>query len=178
MYIFFEYFFRSLYNKINDQDDDENAANIYRKGESKGFKLTKIFFCYGCCQVLTFTTALFRAIFDICNGKTDTSAWKLPTNITLPFDTQSVYGWLLNWFLQINVGIAYSLSIILISTHFACFCFYIVATCKNFDLLIDSLHIDIEQIQQEKNTQKHPKMWQNAKEKLQQAIEMHITIYE
>ena len=140
-------------------------------------KLTKIFFYYGCVQVSTFFAAFFSAIFDICNGNIDVSAWNLPVPVELPFDIKSIFGWFLNWFFQFGSGTVYSFCMILTTTHFVCFCYYIIATCKHFDLFIESLHADCDKIEKEKNTQKHPKMWSNVRENLQHIVEIHINIY-
>lgn len=125
----------------------------------------------------TFSTALIRAIFDVCTGKIDTSAWMLPLNVILPFDQQSVFGWFLNWCLQLCTSIGYSVSMILTTTHFVCFCYYIIATCNHIDLLFEAIGIECEQIQKETNTRNNSKLWRNARGKFQQTIELHTQIY-
>lgn len=141
-------------------------------------KYARFSFYYGCGHVSTFSTAFIGAIFDIYNGNSDTSAWNLAFNLLLPFDTQSIFGWFLDWFFQFYMSIIYALCTILITSHFACFCYYIIATCNQFGLMIEALHFDCKQIRKEKNMQKCSEMWKNAREKLQEAIEMHVQIYE
>lgn len=155
-----------------------DVSTMYLANEMKCRKFSKFFFYYGCGHVSSFSTALILAIYDICNGKTDTSAWNLSFNVVLPFDTRSIFGWFLDWLYQFSMVINYAICMILSATHFACFCYYIIATCSQFDLMIDALRFDCEQIQKEKNIRKHMKMRQNAMEQLQQAIDMHSQIYE
>lgn len=141
-------------------------------------ELIGFFFKYACFHMSSFTAELILAIFDMCIGNTDTSAWYLSFNIVLPFDTQSIFGWFLDWAFQSSSAVVYGFSMILTTTHFVCFCYYIIATCNHFGQLIDSLQFDCEQIRKVKNTQNDPSMWYEAKRKLQKAIELHINIHE
>ena len=50
--------------------------------------------------------------------------------------------------------------------------------CDQFEQSIDSIRHDSIRIRMEKNTQKQRKMWLDAEEKLQLAIEVHAKIYE
>lgn len=151
---------------------------MYLANEMKCRKFSTFFFYYGCGHVSTFTTAIIRATFDICTGNFDTSAWNLAFNLVLPIGTQNLSGWLLNWLFQFNMSIVYALCTILTTSHFSCFCYYIIATCNHFVLIIGELRFKCEQIQKEKTIQKRAKLRQNATQTLQQAIELHSQIYE
>lgn len=152
---------------------------MYWANEIKCRKYTKGFFHYGCVVVASFFTALIHALGDIYDGNTDTSAWDLPLGDgVLPFGKESVFGWLVYWFFHFNVNFTYVVCTTLPMTHFACYCHYIVASCNHFDLMIASVRNDCEQIRNEKNRQKHPKMWRDAVIKLQKAIKVHTNIYE
>lgn len=151
---------------------------MYGMYEAKYNKFTRILFYYGCSQLLPYFNPLIVAILGICNGNFDSSAFNLPLNVVVPFNTDAAIGWLVFWFFQFNLALTYAVGMILITTHFAGFCYYIIATCNHFDLSIDSISFDCERIQQEKNRQKHSKMWCDAREKLKKTIEMHVEIYE
>lgn len=141
-------------------------------------KLSRILFYYGAWQVACFVLALIIPLVDIIKGNTDTSKWFLPLMLLVPFDISTVSGWLWDWHLQFHIAIGYNGSAVLTSSHFACFCCYIVAMCDHFELVVESLRVDYGRIQMEKNTGKHPYMWCKAREKLQRCIEMHVNIYE
>lgn len=126
----------------------------------------------------TFMTEIIRAISDICIGNTNASAWNLSFDTVLPFKASTVFGWFLDWGFQSNIGFTYAMCMILTTTHFVCFCYYIIAICNHFELMIDSMRFDCKEIQKEKNIHKHLEMWRSAREKLKQAIEMHANIHE
>lgn len=143
------------------------ANSMYWASEMKYRRFSKKIFCYGCLQLSTFITPLLQPISEIYMGTVDTSTWNLPFNIASPFNMQTIAGWLLTWFFQVNVSLAFAICMILMTIGFVGSCFYISSMCKHFELLINSMRLDTEQ-----------KMWLNVKLKLQQAIERHIDIYE
>lgn len=141
-------------------------------------RLIKRFLCYGCIHLSSFLPVLISVFIDMFNGEFDGSAYNLPFNVIVPFNMESVWGWLLTWFLQLNESFKYNVQMITTTTQFVCFCYYIVTMCNHFNLLIDSIRFDSQQIQTEKNVQNRQQMWFGAKAKLQRAIEMHVDIYE
>lgn len=100
-------------------------------------------------------------------GNFDTSLWILPLNVVVPFDTQTITGWLLSWLFQMNVSFTYSLVCMLMTTDFIGSCHYITSICKQFELQINSMDLDTEL-----------QLWSNVKMKLQQSILQHIKLYE
>lgn len=164
-----------------DTDDNQHAFSIFRECEVKCRKIAKNFFYYGCLHVSTFLIAIIGAFYEIYNGNTDASTWNVSLLISLPLNLQSYFVWCLNWFFQTSAGTSYGVSMILTTSHFVSFCYYIIAACNHFDLLITSLRADNKPIG---NTQEipigkeHPKIWRNAKQQLHRAIEMHVEIYE
>lgn len=143
------------------------ANSIYWNNELKYRNFTKKMFYYGCFQISTFSTSLLQPIFEICMGNIDISTWNLPFNVATPFDMKTILGWLLTWFFQVNVSIAYGLCMILMTTGFVGSCNYIVSICNHFELLINSMHSDTEQ-----------RMWNNLRVKLYRVIERQCDIYE
>lgn len=154
---------------IDDTSDNRGILNIYSASELKCRQCVRIFFFYFCGLLSTFFLALIFAILDICFGKTDTSAWNLPFNVVVPFETESVLNWLLEWLFQISSGFSYTVRMILTTTHFVCCCYYIMAVCEHFNWEIDS-------VRQHNNTEQQ--IWQKIREKLQHAVGLHINIYE
>lgn len=159
-------------------DGDEEASTLYWENEIKCRKFSTAFFHFGCCHVLSLTTALIPAFYGILTGNIVTSAWGLPFNIVLPVSKESVSGWFLYWFYSIHIDMIYTLCMILPTSHFVCFCYYIIAICNHFGLIISSVRNDSQQIRKEKNTNKHPKMWRDVKKKVCRAVDLHINSYE
>ena len=151
---------------------------MYWGCEMKCRRWMKGFAYFGCFHQLTFLPILIFVFIDIYNGKFDGSKYNLPFNAVVPFNKESVSGWLLTWFYQLNQSFAYSGQMLTITIHFVCFCYYIMTMCNHFNLLIDSIRFDTQQIQAKNNTQIRHQIWMNARAKFQQAIELHVDIYE
>lgn len=111
-------------------------------------------------------------LVDIANGEFYGSAYNLPFNEVVPFNMNSIFGWILTWFCQLNVQHAND------HNNDQCFCPYIVAMCTHFSLLIDRLRFDSQQIPAEANAPNRQRLWLNAKVELQHASELHADIYE
>lgn len=156
-----------------DQCDHKNvniskmANSMYWAHELRYRKFSKIMFYYGCFEISTLVAPLLKPIFEICMGNVDITAWNLPFNTATPFDMQTILGWLLTWFFQVNVSFAYTLCMILMTTEFVGSCHYINSICNHFELLINSMHLDTEQ-----------QLWSDVQGKIQRSIELHIDIYE
>lgn len=151
---------------------------MYWTSEIKSRRLLKRFLYYGCVHLSTFLPVLITAFTDILNGEFGRSAYDLPFNVVVPFNMESVFGWLITWLYQFIACSLYLVQMITTTACFIGFCQYIMAMCAHFDLLIDSIRSDSKEIHAENNTQIQRQMWLNVKAKLQQAIEMHIDIYE
>lgn len=180
------------HSPFNLDDDNESnghaneAASIYWASELKCRRFVKILLYFAYIQLSTYFGALIPAFLDIFlmdsdddDGSIDTSSWNLPLMVVLPVDMQTVSGWLLTWLYQLVISVTYSAYVILTTTHFACLCYWIIAICNCFSLLIESITFDTQQIGKQKSKGKQTKhLWPNVKGKLQRAIEMHIKIFE
>lgn len=98
--------------------------------------------------------------------------------MVVPFDTTSIEGWYLMWFIQINSAIAYCLSAISTTSYFVACCLYIVATCNHFNFLIRSIEANIKESLEETNSDKRGVIRRNIKEKLINVVEHHTEILE
>lgn len=160
-------------------DDENDVSNLYWATEIKCRKLTKLVLVFLCIELSTILAMLFAALFDIFMGHTDdTSKWILPIELFVPFDTQLIFGWILNWFYQFDMCFIYLVHMITTTTHFAGCCYYIMTICAHFDQMIASVQDDAKKAKNEKDVQKRQKLWNNAEEKLQRAIQLHAKIYE
>lgn len=143
------------------------ANAMYWTSELRYQKFSRKLFYYGCFQLSTFLTPLLQPILEICMGNANVEAWNLPFNVASPFDMQTISGWLLTWFFQVNVSFSYGLCMIIMTSDFVGSCLYIDSICHHFELLINSMDLDTEQ-----------HMWLNVQGKIQRAIKRHSDIYE
>lgn len=172
---------------LDNDDRDDAVTSTCWASELKCRQLVKILLYYGCVQLSSFLGALIRPFFDIFlknndNKSIDTSEWNLPFAVVMPVNMQTISGWFVAWFYQLNTSIAYGVYMITTTTHFVCLCYWIVGMCNHFSRLIESIRNDTQQIEMQKNNneeeQQQAKRWQKAKAKFQRAIEMHVNIYE
>lgn len=135
---------------------------MYWKTEKNCRKITKYMSYYIYIDQCIVIASLFFSIYCIYIGNLDTSTWVLAFNICLPFNTLNLFGWYLKWIINLAMSISYALSLTSITSYFVCCCIYIHAICKHFNLLNNLIGRNDESIQ--KN--------------YQQAIDVHVTVFE
>lgn len=118
------------------------------------------------------------SLYCILRGNYDTSAWTLPLDVAVPFDTTTLGGWYSFWFIQMNTDLAYAGSFILITSYFVCCCFYIGAICDHFDFLFDSIVEDIDGNRVETDLKKYQKRQQQIEIKIGRMIKVHMKMTE
>lgn len=177
MHLYFVWFYVFRNNIFFDTAKNE-IYDIYWSNELKCRKYTKRICCYILWHCQVFVAAFFYPIYCIYAGKLDTSKWPLPFNMVVPFDTTTIQGWYLMWFIQINSAITYCLSVISTTSYFVACCLYIVATCDHFNFLIRSIEANIKESLGEKNSDKRVIIRRNIKEKLINVIQHHTDILE
>lgn len=146
--------------------------------EMKCRESIKFMASYICFNMSTFVGALIYAIYSICIGNHDNSSWMLPLNIVLPFDTSTISGWFVEWFLQCNAGFSYAISVSLSSMYFVCLCLNIITICNHFDFLLESVDQSLMQIQNEKIPKKRKIVWFNINRTLCEAVKIHVKVNE
>lgn len=151
---------------------------MYWTNEQKCRKYTKIIGYYIFLSISGFVSALVYALCCIASGNFGTSSWQLPLYMILPFDETRVLGWLLAWFTQVVIDLAYVFSMISITSYFVSCCLYIVTLCDHFKLMMNRVNSDVDRNQREKNPQKIRKNRFKITKQLRQAIKFHATIFE
>lgn len=164
--------------RILDDKTDGQAYNLYWTCETKCRQAIQRFLCYGCFHLPTFIPILILVLFDIFNGEFDGSAYNFPFNTSVPFDAESILGWLFIYLYQLSECASYFIGMMAPTSCFICCCWYVIAMCKQFEQLIESIRFLSRQTKIEKNSRNRQRLWLNAKGKLQQAIELHVDIYE
>lgn len=120
-----------------------------------------------------YAAALLYSLYCIIVGNFDTSTWELPFTLWVPFDTTTVHGWYLLWFIQFSMGMSYSSSQTTITSYFVCCSYYIGAICGHFNSLMNQVNKEVESNLMEKNTIAHKKRCFEIKILLAKAIETH-----
>lgn len=163
---------------------------MYWSTEQKCRKFTRQMLYYLLFNMLSFPMALIYVIYCIYMGNLDTSTWNLPMNVVMPFDTQQIWGWFLKWIFEFGAAYSYFLSMTIPTIYFVCFCQYIVAICNHFELMVDAIRLDVEEIQSVKRGRKnHSNKWQSVRTKavrmklvvrpkLVQLIDFHVNVLE
>lgn len=158
-------------------DGENDVSKLYWKTELKCRRVVKMMLYYIYFHQWTFITAILYALFNIGTGNFDTSTWNLPLNLIAPFNTQSVWGWLLKWFFEFSSGLSYALCNIMTTSYFICFCLYIGAICNHFSMLMDSARHNVRQNQKD-HCQNHHEIWLTVHSKLTQCINLHDNVLE
>lgn len=118
---------------------------FYSRAEEKCKMLTRMVIVGYCLMAMgLFVLSASYSIFNMWMGNFETSTWLLPYAFTVPFDTSTVYGWYMFWFLQLYAALAYSLSITCATTFFGGCCFYIIAICEHFQFYIKKIDAGVE----------------------------------
>lgn len=151
---------------------------IYWTTEQNCRKYTKLIFSYIFCHQSTFGAALCFSFYCLYTGNFDTSTWFLPFAMVVPFDTSTFEGWYLFLFIQISISFSYITCMVSISSYFVCSGFYIEAICDHFAFLIYSIQETIKINRNENDQKKILRNHLKIKDKIQEAIGIHVDIYE
>lgn len=124
----------------SETDSDEAIFNMYWNIEQKCQQFKRIVFLYFYFHPVMFGGALLYSFYCMLTGNYDTTTWILSYKLSVPFDKTTVDGWYLFWLISIQIGIPYSLAMILLMSYFAGCCYYIIGICYHFKLVISSIN--------------------------------------
>lgn len=176
--IFFYLRFVNKMKIVNFIIAEDDVYAIYSNNEKMCTKYTIRLFCYILWHLQVFLAAGFFPIYCMYVGNFDTSTWPLPFNMAVPFDTSSIIGWYLLWFIQTNTAFSYCLGTIAPTAYFMNCCLYIITLCDHFNCIINSINEHVEGYHQIKNKLKTKKINLQIKEKLGRAVKHHEEILE
>lgn len=157
---------------------EDEAILIYWKTEQMCQKYTNIFFHYPYAHLSLFCPSLITAIYGILVGKYDVESWQLPFILALPFDTTVFWGWCLEWLMQFNMAVGYSLSTVSTSSYFISGCLYVIAICDHFELLINSVSHEVDRLREKNNLQQQQSISRNIHERFVKAVVIHVKALE
>lgn len=125
-----------------------------------------------------YVSTFIYSIYCICIGNYDTSTWPVLIEMSVPFDTKTIYGWYLLLFILNSMDIAYLTCLFLAATQFIGYCTYIAAICDHFDLMMQNVQANVEQNLRETNQQKFEETSMKIIAKVREAIQIHVKINE
>lgn len=160
---------------------ENTELNIYWNAEKKCRKYTKILACFIPLNQLIYGTAFILSFYKIFIGHLDTSTWVLPFSLSVPFNTETIFGWYILCSIQFVMAFSYSSCISTTTSYFISSCFYIDAICDHFDSLIDSIKDDTQQTDEVKRfnpIKSTKKMYGNFELKFRKAVEINVKLYE
>lgn len=161
---------------ISEQDSD--IVDIYWNAEKKCRKYTRQISSYFYVNECIFLIPPLFSLYNIFTGNLDVSTWALPMDLSVPFDTNTLWGWYLMWFFQFNISICYVSCTITITTYFVCCCIYIGAICEHFRFMYDFAMENVEQNRNEKNPQEYERRRFLINEQMGKAANIHAKIFE
>lgn len=98
--------------------------------------------------------------------------------LSVPFDTNTIYGWYSLLVLLICTDLAYFVSLILGTTQFVGSCIYIAAICEHFDAIMQTVQANVEKYRNEKDPWEYKKLRANINSQIHKAVRIHSGIYE
>lgn len=167
----------SFIHRLSAENDE--IQQIYWRAEQKCRKFSKVI---GITSIAynqsIYVWALISSIYRILTGNTDASTWPVLVELSVPFDTNTIYGWYLLLVLLICTDLAYFASLILGTTQFVGSCIYIAAICEHFDEIMQTVQANIEKYRNEKDPWEYKKLRANINSQIHKAVRIHSGIYE
>lgn len=154
-------------------------CNIYWSAEQKCRKYTKTIVSVFILQMLlSYVAVLFYSVYQICIGNLVTSTWPALYDLSVPFDSSTIWGWYLLWLVTLAVNASYILCLTSVVTYFVSCCFYLGAMCDHFNFTMRSTEALVKQNQQEKSRQMYITNYRKIVDQVQKSIEIQIQIYQ
>lgn len=153
--------------------------NVYWRAEQKYRKCSKMiaiaFLVY---DQSAYWSTFISSICWILSGNTDASTWPVVFELSVPFDTKTIFGWYLLLLITTCLDFMYFTCMLLGTTQFMGYCIYIAAICEHFDLITQTIQTNIKLHLHEKNPQKCSEISGIINDQFREAIQIHIMIYE
>lgn len=155
-----------------------DVLKIYWHTEQRCRKFTTILATYVLVQQSILMLYFSYSIYCIHIGNLDTSTWPLPFRTAVPFETDSISGWYLKWFLQFNISLSYSSLLPFITSQFCCGCMYIDAICDHLASIFQSIDRNVGESQAKLNNRKTLLKTRKTEELMHEMINLHYKTFE
>ncbi|XP_055304812.1 odorant receptor 67a-like [Sitodiplosis mosellana] len=163
--------------EIVDEGHTFDVAELYWNTERKCRQYTKtMVYSYVMFIEGLLLTKFVQSIYFVFLANSDPTSIALPYYMVVPFDTTTLCGWYLLWFIQCVMSFNYSMGVISTTSFFLCCCIYIDSIRKHMELIFASLKQNIDQIRQVKKRTAYHKLRRDIQENLHQAIDLHVKV--
>lgn len=159
-------------------DEECEAFHIYDNVEQRCRKYASLAFNLLFLNQIVHVGTLLYSFYNINIGNFDTTTWVLAFRVYIPFETSEIVAWYLEWLLVFGTCVSYYLCQSTITTHFVCCCIYLMGICDHFDFTYNSVMDCSEQIQHEKNPQRHKEKCHQIWERLCKSVNIHNKAFE
>lgn len=130
-------------------------------------------------DLFAYVLIILYTLYCICIGNFDTTTWPPLTDVAVPYDETTIYGWFLTLLVIYGNELSYLLCFISASTYFVSCCNYIGAICDHFNKLMHSIEIDVQQNQRKQmNQRRFDETKDSIITQFNKAIQIHVEIYE
>lgn len=159
--------------------EDDAIHELYWNAEQKCRKYTKMLAVIHTLYVqVAYVVVFVYSIYCLCTANLDASTWPTIYDIYVPFDTDTVPGWYVQFFFGDLMEICYFMTMVLPTAYFICCGVYIRTMCEHFLKLMGSMQRTIEQQKDDTNPQKRLQNYRQIKTQFAKAIRIHMEIYE
>lgn len=100
-------------------------------------KWITISFLLGCAFGVVIPIVGYSIICMLC-GNFDPSTWYFPYDVNILLDSSTVAGWYLRAFHYFWGGTTYSLTVVTVISYMASCCFYVKASCRHLQSILDA----------------------------------------
>lgn len=122
-------------------------------------------------------TALAKSIYLLVTGNFDAAQLVLPYNLYMPFDTQTLCGWYLFWFICASMSFAFVSILVPVTGYFVSCYHYIAAISEHIDILAASINRDIDEATSQRNPDKKATIFNKMHNTFSEFVEIHEASY-
>lgn len=138
--------------------------NIYWYIERKCRRYSRIIHSYILINQTLYIAPFLNSIHGLLIGNFETPP--IPFQMSVFFSTETIIGWYILIFIQVNMSLSYSASMTSIVAYFVSCCLYIMGICDQIDLMIREMTNGVELNLQKRNLK--------IKQDLCKIVEAHV----
>lgn len=156
----------------------DEIQNIYWRAEQTYRQMSKVIsIAIVLYDQSTYWLTFVYSFCFILTGNLDASTWPVIFELSVPFDTKTIFGWYLQLLITTCLDLAYIMCMLFGTTQFIGSCIHIMAMCEHFDLIMQKIQVKIEKNLRESNSRKFIVTRAKIDDQIRDAIQMHVNIY-
>ncbi|XP_055304582.1 uncharacterized protein LOC129569589 [Sitodiplosis mosellana] len=143
-----------LQSIVDEAVDESKIYENYWRREQYCRTFTERVSRYTHLEQAIYVSAFAKSIFYLVTGNFDAEKLVLPYNLKMPFNTQTILGWYLFWFVCASMSFAFASILVPVTGYFVSCYHYIAAISEHIDILAASIDRDIDEAIAERNPYK------------------------